>query len=289
MNLKRIYPTFVLSSLIFFGLSACTNVDTEVSKLEEKTKEIDNVVDVLTLASDATENVKNYNIEMSLTQNMNLMGSDFSTSMNSNGHINLEPLIIHQTTLMETDELKGEDKNNRSLETEMYSNEDEIYIKDSATKNWSHSKGKDIRSLSSVQSVRDYGPDRRMEMLEKIASDAVLTENKELYVVTMENTDAQGAKDIILENFDATFGEGEELKQAIGETIEIIDMKIEATFDKKTFLPLTAHIHLNLTFVVEGNTVNLKQNIDTAYSDFDKVENIKIPADVKNTAVEVEK
>jgi len=70
--------------------------------------------------------------------------------------------------------------------------------------------------------------------------------------------------------------------------MKINQINYEIIINKETFYPTNIKTVMDMEISAEGETIHLKQNMEGTYSEYNKINEVKVPQDVIDKAVEME-
>ncbi|WP_336823221.1 DUF6612 family protein [Sporosarcina sp. USHLN248] len=136
--------------------------------------------------------------------------------------------------------------------------------------------------------------DEKVEAVEEDeqAEQAVADESEDASEAVEENTSEEATEEDVTDEAteeDVIIEEEIDLESIL----DMIQFNIEnffivTTIDKDTFFPISTTGNTQMTITVDGETITLKQVIEGTFSDYNQVKEIKIPAEVINSAIDFE-
>src|SRR5699024_4670485 len=124
------------------------------------------------------------------------------------------------------------------------------------------------------------GNDIEMHMLqfESMKDDFELEETDEHYILTFKLSDEDAFNQEVEKVLESTLPDD---CNALGEdgfeSISYEQLEYEMTIDKDSFYVQELNMIMDMTMDIEGETMKIKQNMETTYTDYNEVEAIEIP------------
>jgi hypothetical protein len=253
---------FLLCMALVFGLTACS----------PSTK------DVLADAAKKTKDIKNFTANMKADINVTKDGKKTALNMDSKMQVQVKPMNAHMNINMGT--------NGAKMNMEMYLEDGTGYMKVSNLPQWVKVKNADQLKLS--DNSQNINPYDALTMLKKYADKVDLKETSDGYVLQV--TSKNGKMDDFIKEYiqkAVPAVQSQELNK-IFDNMSIKSLDYTTVIDKKTYYPKSVKVNLKATVKdSDGKTVELEENINGTYSDFNKTKAITVPKDVKDTAFEV--
>lgn len=183
------------------------------------------------------------------------------------------------------------------MELEMYMAEDQVYMYTPMFGGWIRQDlseyGLGMDQLEGLgQAAND--PMYLLNLLGKEGAEKALLETDNVnYIIIFEDDDGTLMENMLEEirgvysndMFDPSMQV--EIEEAL-ENMEFCKLNYEIWIDKETFLPTKSHIGYILTMTIEGETTVTEQTIKAKYKDYGTFESIKIPEEVRSSALTME-
>jgi hypothetical protein len=259
---------------MIFGLAACG----------------EGAEEIYTKALEASEKMESAKVAMKMNQEIS-MGDEGTVVIESDmkGSIVNDPLAMHQkgTMLMS---MEGEGMENEmplEMDTEIYLVEDEMYIFESLSQQWIKADS----SLVPIDTLTANQPDvsEQLKMMEKYVEDFEFEESDDGFIFKL-TADGEGFKELTKEMLEEYLPQ--ELSEQLGditkmfEDMEIKTLYVEMVIDKETYDLKTYNMDMQMSMTVEGETVDIVQHIESDYKDINTIDNIEIPQEVKDSAID---
>lgn len=287
------------------SVSVTTNRVLDVDKFLEKTLEAD---------------LKSFSADMSIDQTMTMAGEDpIRMLMEMKMDAIQNPLSMYMEMTMKMD-LFGEAMNETS---KSYITKDGMYQYDSTVGKWIKMDD-ELTDLLNQLSGEQADPKAQLELMKKFSEGVQIFEYEDKYVMTQTLTNEQ-FKEMMDEAFDLIGGmlpdmdfpeeeagdeeaaeedntvvedddiviEDDEEMEDIGNIFDAMELNIEqffvtSTIDKKTLFPLDMTSVTKMTMGIDEETMSIDQKMTGTYSNFNKIKEIKVPADVIKNAITME-
>lgn len=269
--------TLLLLTFAFLGLAACSSGDKEVNEIYNK-------------ALEAAEEMNSAEVDIEMKQEMTVPQEEDTMVMESqmSGAIITEPLAMHQkgTTSISMGEEMDEPM---EMEQELYFVDNEIYSYDSITEEWL--KMDDSTIPMDFINTEQMDTSDQLNMFKDYVDNLKYEETDEAYIFQfspnqdeVKNLTEDLLKEIIPEELTSQMGE--EITEVL-ENTEINDLEVEISINKDSYQIEKYHVDMDMKMTVEGEEMNIKQNVNTVYRNINTIEHIEIPKEVKESAKEV--
>lgn len=263
--------TFLLTALLAFMLLAACNQSSNNASGEV------NVDEILDKSIKAMSELKSYSMDMNLDQEMNIPGEDTPTIIKGKikADLTLEPFAMHQTMTL-TGELED-----MSFDAESYMTEDGFFMSNPEDNSWMKAPGEFAEEMKQAQASAED----QLKLLKGFSEEITMTEEGNDYVLTVKGS---GEKFMeltkeLLQNMGGSAADSADM-------LSMMDMKqinFVIHIDKETFYQTKIDLDMELEMTVEEETMSMKQKMNGTLSNFNKVEAIVIPEDIKNNAEEI--
>ncbi|WP_042148658.1 DUF6612 family protein [Paucisalibacillus sp. EB02] len=266
---------FIVTIIILaFGLAACS----------------ENAEDVYTKALEAAGNMESAEVSMRLNQEISMVKEGkVVIDSDMTGSMIIDPVAMHQKgTMSMTMEGEGFGAGMPiEMDTEIYYVDNEMYIFESMTEQWIKADS----SFLPIDTLTANQPDvsEQLKMLEKYVEDFDFEENDNSFVYQL-SADGEGFKKLSQEMLDDYLPE--DLTAQMGdfsqvmEDMEIKKLYIEMVIDNETFELKNYKLDMEMSMIVEGETVEIVQNVNSKYSNINTIDKIEVPQEVIDSAVD---
>ncbi|MBB6453397.1 hypothetical protein HNQ94_001846 [Salirhabdus euzebyi] len=251
----------LLTLILIFTLSACSNIDNSAKEIYEKTME-------------ASQNLESFQMEMDMNQEVSIpeMEQAFSVEMKSIAKIHVEPQAFYQQ--MEFLDQKAE----------MYFTDEGFFIQQGGDQGWIKAPAEMVDQLNAMQDQQS--PSQQLVQLENYIEDFELEEHPDYYEVSLYS---KGDKmlDLIKEQLEQNNITGTELDTEMLNNVKINHVDIIFSVDKENYYPLTFNMSIEIEDTQNGQSSVAKIDVNGVYSNFNEVEEIKVPEEIVNSAQEM--
>lgn len=286
--MKKLLMAMAAGTLAF-GLAACSDTaEPAPGTSQEKTSDM-TAEQVYEKAMEASKDMKSAEAEMDIKQNIEIPGQEVQINSDSKFDVQmvLDPLAMHQegTTTMK---MNGEEQ---TVDIDMYMTEDgTIYIYTPEVDQWLKMEGM-LEGMDQL-SAQQPDPEEQLAQLQQYAKDMKFEQTNDEYVLKL---DADGDKfnDLVKETMEKQLppemleGMSEEEKQAL-EKMDIKDMSYEIHIDKETYDMKAMNMKMSMTMEAEGEEMNIDMDMKSVYTNINGIENIEVPQDVIDSAVDLQ-
>lgn len=276
------------ASLLSFSLVACNSTATPTSKTsEENTSEL-TLEQVFKKSLAQSETVKSLSASLDMSQLIEMPSQAVSMNSTSNMTMDMmvEPLSVYQkgTTTMT---VPGEDSSTEPQEVEMesYMTEDGFFMHDNMSQQWMKLPS-DMYDQMMAMSDKQADPAQQLKDLEPFIKDFIFEQTDTEYVLKLAASGDQFNELIqkqLTEMMPEALVEGEELLKGLN----IEKVNYEIFIDKETFNTTALNMVMDMTIAVEGEEMKLSQDLKSIFSNYNKVEPIKVPQEVLDSAQEM--
>ncbi|ALC88315.1 MULTISPECIES: DUF6612 family protein [Bacillaceae] len=278
------WSTLLAVATLTLGLAACNETAAPANEKDVTEKSELTLQEVYDKSMAASEELKSVKAKIDMKQTMQLPGQDVNLDINSLMDMDyiIDPLQIHQTG---TTSMKSTDENmgNQEMKMESYITKDAFYTYEGESGQWMKFPQEMMNQLMST--TDQSNPSNQLKQIEGYLEDFTFEQDNDNYILTLE---ASGEKftELVKEQVD------EALQNMVGvEEIEM-DMIINSVnylihIDKETFQTNKVDMVLDMDMTIDGETMNMKQDMKSDFSNFNQVEEIVIPQEVIDNAVEI--
>ena len=267
--LRKLLFTITLVMLTF-GLVACS----------------ESAEDIYTKALEAAEKMESADMSMNLNQELS-MGDEGKIVIASDmeGSMIIDPVAMHQKGTMSMS--MGGEEAPVDMDTEIYFVENEMYIFESMTGQWVKADS----SLLPIDTLTANQPDvsEQLKMMEEYIEDFDFEEKDNEFVYKL-TADGEGFKKLTEEMLDEYLPK--DLTSEMGDLTEVMeDMEIKTLYiemyiDNETYDLKKYNLDMELSMTVEGETIDIVQNIKTEYNNINSIDKIEVPQEVLESAVD---
>ncbi|TDL34179.1 hypothetical protein E2R51_00205 [Jeotgalibacillus sp. S-D1] len=285
MNRKLTLGVAAASLALF--VSACSSTAEPVnSDTSNKASDSDlTLEEVFAKSVEAGEEITSVNVDMSVDQNTVIPGEDTSIKTSSDVEMEMvvEPLGLHQKAVTSAEGLtEGEEP----ITVESYLTEEGFFMYDFMEDQWMKLPA-DMSDQIIEMSKTQGNPNEQLKSLEQFTDDFTFEQDESSYILTL-NASGEKFREFLIEqteNMMPEMGLGSEMEEVFQDT-SFEDVIYEIVIDKETFLPSQLETSLIMTMDVEGESLQLEQNTESTYKEYNTIDSIEVPDEVIENAVE---
>ncbi|GGB56290.1 hypothetical protein GCM10011409_37340 [Lentibacillus populi] len=282
----------IVAGVLALVLAAC-NKTAEPTEGTSKEKESDlTAEEVYTKALETSEKMESAEVSMNLKQRMESEADSVAMDTESkfDTKMTMDPMAVYLkgTTKMTMD---GSEEKMPEMDMEMYMVDDGMYMFSDQLGggNWLKMEG---TSMDAIQEMagQQPNPSDQLKMLKDYAKDLSFEQSDNEFILKL-SADGEKFNDLMQQTIKDSLPPelmqqmGEEGKQAL-ENTKINSMNYEITIDKETFEMKTFNMDMDMAMKQNGSALNIVQNMESEYSNINKVDAIEVPADVKENAID---
>ncbi|SDJ01914.1 DUF6612 family protein [Natribacillus halophilus] len=253
---------------------------TEETEEADATEEEMDAEEVLSESMEAMDQLNSYSAEMDMDQTISVDGEEMPMDMTMNMDVVLDPMSFSQT-MITPDPMTEEE-----MEIEQYMDEDgTIYMLDPEMDEWIMMDGSDL-GLENIEDL-EMSPQEQLEMMETFASDLNMEEEEDRYALSIEGFGDEFME--LIQEF-AAMGDPqmqEEMDQFLGQ-MDINALDYVIYIDKETFYQDEIEMNMELEMEEGGQSMEMSQKMQGTFSDFDETDEIDIPEEAIDEAIDIE-
>ena len=275
---------------LVLGLAACNDtadVKPGTEEPNESSEESESNVSELTIqevfekAQEASETLNSMHASMDIDQNIKAPSEevDMNSKITMEMDMIQEPFSMYQNMNMDM----GEEG---SATVEMYMTEEGFFMKRPESDAWLKLPSEMYEQLAESMTA-GADPTLDMESFEQFVDDFTFEQNDKEYILNLK---ASGEKfnTLIQEELESAgiFEDMTEEETAVLETMEIHQLDYEIFIDKETFHTTAFNMVMDMEMGEETERIRIAQNIKADISKINEIEEIKVPQEVLDNAVE---
>jgi len=248
----------------------------EKAGLGEDTLDAEGLYEKITVANAELES---FSTKMDMEQSMNIDGENMDFDSKLDMDVVQNPFSLKQVMTMELPEV-GE----QSIEA--YLTEDGFYMLDPEQDQWMKLPSEFSEQIIQ-QSESQADLQTQLAQFDGLQDGLSVDETDEHYVLKFESTDDgfdQIFKETIENNMPAEMG----LDMEMFDDITFNDVQYELFVHKDNFYMSELNMIMDFDMEIEGEKLNTKQNIQSTYDNYNEIDEIKVPEEVLDNAVEME-
>ncbi|QQK81392.1 hypothetical protein HUG20_16740 [Salicibibacter cibi] len=258
--------------------------ETDENGMDEGTEEADateeemDAEEVLSESMEAMDEINSYSGEMDIDQTISVDGEEMPMDMTMSIDAVLDPMSFSQT-MVTPDPMTGEE-----MEIEQYMDaEGTIYMLDPEMDEWIMMDSSDL-GLENIEDL-EMSPQEQLEMMKAFASDLDVEEEEDRYALNVE-----GSGDEFMELIQEFAAIGDPQMQ---EEMDQVEMDINALdyvmyIDKETFYQDEIEMNMEMEMEEGGQSMEMSQEMQGTFSDFDEIDDIDIPEEAIDEAIDIE-
>jgi hypothetical protein len=267
----------IMKKLIGIGTAAVLAISLTACGTTTGGKDLEGIMNS---AIDASENLESFHVEMEMDQDIIPAGAE-SEKVSQASTIEMdyvtEPLGMYQTTEMT---MMG-----MPIESETYFTEEGLYTKDSMSNQW-QAAPKGLSDSIVEMSKNQADASEQLKQLKEYAKDVKFEEKEDHYIISFTASGDEYQR-LVEDTIESTMPEGLMPKELL-EGIKVNELSYTYEIDKKTYHPLNFSVNMDFDMEIEGQKIQSVQKMKGSYSKINDIDNITIPAEVIENAVEID-
>ncbi|RBW67833.1 DUF6612 family protein [Bacillus taeanensis] len=288
--MKKLMMFAVLSITLILG--ACSSETTEEGTDTEGSPSIGEALElqeVMDKAIEANQNLKSFSMEMDMNQTITSDQQPEPVNMDSSitADMVMEPLAMHQTMTMDMSAMAGMENSGempQEMTMEMYLTEDGFYMNNPMMGGWTKFPS-DMYEEMMTMSTAQQDPSEQLKKLQQYVDHFSMKSDNTTYTLTISMKDEQLKKfmEEEMKNIMPEF----EMTPEMMEEMKINNLEYTFVVNKETFYPEKFNMTMDMEVNAEGEKVNMTQKASGTYSNFNGVDEIVVPDEVKQNAQEM--
>lgn len=276
------WTTLIAVATLSLGLAACNETATPAGSGEVTEQSKLTLQEVYDKSIAASEELKSARAVMDLNQKMNMPSEDTTLEISSKMDMEyiVEPMQMHQKGTSTVNGL-AEGMPAQTSESESYITENDFYVYEESAGEWMKFPQEMMAGI--MNAAGQANASDQLKQIEGYLDEFTFEQDNDNYILTLE---ASGEKftELVKTQVDEmmqTMGAGEEIQMDF--VINSVNYLIHV--DKETFQTNKLDVVLDMDIEVDGEKMNIEQDVKSTFSDFNKVEEIVIPQEVIDNAV----
>lgn len=249
------------------------------TKKEEKAEEKLTAGEVFDKATKASEEVESMTMTMKTAQEMDMPEADinFDSTMDATIEMIEDPLAMYQKLDM------GMEEGNMSIE--MYLVEDGLFMYEPQADQWMKLPKEEMGDLEEIMEMTKSS-EVDLDEFAQYKDEFELVEEDDQYILRMKGAGKTFEK-MIQDQVEETgiLEDADESAQALKD-MTINEVDYELFIDKETFQTKAYNMYMDIDMEVEGQTMKMKQDIQVEVDEINNIDEIVVPDEVKENAVE---
>ncbi|MBP2243040.1 hypothetical protein J2Z40_003622 [Cytobacillus eiseniae] len=281
--------------LLIFMLAACNQTaepvnepneeetpvaDKEGEAAEEKASEL-TLEEVFNKSAEASETLKSFAVQMEMTQEMSSDQEELNMKTSSviDMSVVTEPMAYYQKMKMSL----GEES--ESFEMESYFSADGMFLYEPESSQWMKFPQEMTEAFLQMAGQQQPNPSEELKKLQQFVEDFTFEQDSSNYILKLK---ASGDK--FNDFIKATAAEQLPPEMALEEVLNNMNVNAvdyEILINKETFYPSALIMNMDMDMTIEGQTISLVQSMNGQYSSYNEIDEIVIPQEVIDSAVDM--
>ncbi|SES63719.1 hypothetical protein SAMN05421676_10121 [Salinibacillus kushneri] len=222
-----------------------------------------------------SKDLQSFQVNMDIQQEIQLADMNKPMPMNMTGmaKIQVKPEALYQEM-----DMMGQ-------KTKVYYVNDQFYVKPSEEDDWMKAPQEVIDQMNQLTQAQ-ASPNKQLSQLEEFINDLEMEEKKDNYAFSIVAS-GDKMKNYVLEKLKQNKFPENDISEEQLQDFTIDDVKIHFEVDKETYYPQKYSMSMNTSNNQDGETTT-NTLIEANYSQFNEIENIKIPEHIKKNAKDLE-
>ncbi|MDI2585970.1 hypothetical protein OR571_02185 [Psychrobacillus sp. NEAU-3TGS] len=280
------WTTLIAVATLSLGLAACNETAKPAEKTEVTKKSELTLQEVYDKSIAASEELKSVRAVMDLNQKMNIPNEENELEISSKMDMEyiVEPMQMHQKG---TSTVSGlvEGMTDQTSKSESYMTADEFYVYDESTGAGQWMKLPQEMMAGIMNASEQANASDQLKQIQGYLDDFTFEQDNDNYILTLE---ASGEKftELVKTQVDEvmqSMGMGEEIQM----DFDIHSVNYLIHIDKETFQTNKLDVVFDMDMDIDGEKMNIVQDVKSTFSGFNEVEEIVIPQEVIDKAVEL--
>ncbi|TQR07989.1 DUF6612 family protein [Psychrobacillus soli] len=278
------WTTLIAVATLSLGLAACNETAAPAGNGEVTEKSKLTLQEVFDKSIATSEELKSVRAVMDLNQTMNLPSEEAALEISSKMDMEyiVEPMQMHQKGTSTVNGL-AEDMPAQTSTSESYMTADDFYVYEESAGEWMKFPQEMMAGI--MNAAEQANTTDQLKQIEGYLDDFKFEQDNKNYILKLE---ASGEKftELVKTQIDEvmqSMGAGEEIQM----DFDIHSVNYLIHIDKETFQTNKLDVVIDMDMEVDGEKMNVVQDVKSTFSDFNKVEEIVIPQEVIDNAVEL--
>ncbi|MFC5465825.1 DUF6612 family protein [Lederbergia graminis] len=276
----------IMSLLVACGQTATPTKSKDGKSGSSTTENISDLTlsEVLEKSTEANKNLKSFSTKMDLNYKMNVKNITMDTKSKLDMKIILDPINVHQK--MEYFMTLGEQKQEQSVVMDMYLTEDGFFMFEPTQELWMKLPI-DLKDQFLELENSQTNPADQLEELKNFEEDFTFEQDNENFILTLK---AEGEKfeEFLKETAISSMPEDMQIDASLADFMTFNNVEYEIYIDKETFFTSKLNIMMDIEADLEGEKMNIVQEITSSYADFNAIDSIEVPQEALDNAKEID-
>lgn len=274
--------TIIATAALAFGLSACNQTATpkEGSNVENKSEMT--FEEVYTKSIEQSEVVNSMKAQIDMQQKIEIPSQNVSMDMNSKMDMTMtvKPFGIYQKGITSMTGAEGE-----NMEMESYMTEQGFFVFDSLSNQWMKLPSEMYEQIMAM-SDQQVDPGQQLKDLAAFKDDFKFEHTDTAYILRLSSS-GDKFNELIRKQMSESMPDLMAGEQEVLNNMDIQKVEYEIYIDKETFNTTKLNMVMEMTFKVEGEEMQMAQDLKSVFSDYNKVDEIVVPQEVIDNAIEM--
>lgn len=282
------WMTLMATSALALSLVACNTSATPTSKTSEENTSDLTLKQVFEKSLAQSESIESLSADLDMVQKVEVPAQDVAMDSTSKMTMDLivDPLSMHQKGTTSTT-IPGEESSGQPQEMEMESfmTADGFFTHDNMSQQWMKLPKDMYEQMISI-SQKQADPSQQLKDLEAFMDDFTFNQDDKEYVLKLS---AAGEKfnELIQKQLAETMPELGADEQEMLKELNIKKVDYEIHIDKETFNTTALNVVMDMTMAVDGEEMNIYQDMKSTFSNYNGVKKIVVPQEVLDNAQEM--
>ncbi|KMY55278.1 hypothetical protein AC623_16170 [Bacillus sp. FJAT-27231] len=284
------WTKWMAAGVLTLGLAACGETAKPTPETPKEEKSEMTLGEVFSQAIKASKETKSMSAKVNMKQKINYPAEQKSmdTAMDMDMNITTEPLAIYQKGTMTA---SGEGSEQMpSMNIESYMTPEGFYMNEPQSGKWIKMPAELYEQIMNM-SQQQVEPEEQLKQLQQFKDDFTFEQTADEYVLKLDASGEKFNKLIETQMAQMTQGamgaEAEAMMKEMMKAMKIEKVNYTIYLDKESFQTTKMDVDMDMAMDIEGNEMKTSQVMNVVYSNFNKVEPIKVPEDIINSAQEM--
>lgn len=233
--------------------------------------------EVFEKALNASAKLESFKTVMTMKQNMDINGQKMDMATKMDMDMIVKPKIAFKQAMEMT--VAGQ-----ATKMDMYYTEEGLFLRESTSGQWMKMPAEALDQAQGLIQQDQMDLAKQMEKLKQFADDMQVSESADSYTIKLV---ASGEKfnDFIKSELDSlTNGQMNEMMSAAMSGVNVKSLEYTYVVDKKNYYPTSMIMDMAMEMDVQGQKINMVQNMEGTYSSYNSIKSITVPAEALQAA-----
>ncbi|MBD8026532.1 hypothetical protein H9636_07680 [Ureibacillus sp. Re31] len=279
---------YLLIAIMLFVLTACNSTAKPQSGATSKSSDL-TLDEVYKNAIDRQNELKSLSGSIKMDQTIGFGTGEESIEMTTKSDLKMDMVTDPVSMYMDGTMTMGEPttEGDASMGMEMYMTKDGMYMFDSEANQWVKLPSEEFDAMMG-QTANQVNTSEQLEQMKSFINDFTFEQSDDQYILTLDAASDKFTEYMLEQmQINQSLGLSEEDTQVLEKTkVDSLNYKIE--IDKETFDITTMDMNVTFTMDLEGQPMKITTDMVSQFDNFNGVEEIKIPQEVIDKAIEVQ-